>query len=398
MSSRSKIKIIENEEEYGIIEDHEVNQEDYKVNQEDYDENQENYDENQENYDENQENYDENQEDYEVSEEVNVQEKNKFVYILNLKFVQKYCDAPSKIYKHEKYNYLPFINTVKLPIDQLSNSKFLIYLRAHTDCRSSVVGYYGYFLGGKILINNEQGKNIKNKNNVEINEHEYLKMVKSYCLSVMSDLMFIKYKNIIHFDSIVSSTKYKAMCQEQNLTYSKIPNLKFLNIAYNNIDESIECIESELEREAEEQDNEDDDTTNECVEDKDEIEETEEMIEMNIPIVWNPCDLMVKKMEKMNIKKADIILHYTDCETCDITDNNRRKLDFSAGKINLQIKEGDENKQKMDHIINFYQFDKRYIEKKSTFEELCLFEDKINIIYYKCEEELYDKSIFIISK
>lgn len=219
----------------------------------------------------------------------------------------------------------------------------------------------------------------------------------------MDNLIFIKYKNIKEFDSIVSTKKYKAICQENNIEYYKMSSdLEYLNIIQNEIDESIEYIELELEKEAEKKENEESDENEEIDEkegDKENInEDKEDVVNMNIPIVWNPCNYIIEKMDNMNIKKADIILHYKKCEICDITDNNRKKLDIGDGKMNLQVKDGEGSKEKMDNIINFYQFDKKYKEKKSIFDEIYLFEDKINIIYYKCENELYEKSIFIISK
>ena len=94
---------------------------------------------------------------------------------------------------------------------------------------------------------------------------------------------------------------------------------------------------------------------------------------MNIPIVWNPCNIIIEKMDNSSIKKIDIISHYKKCDSCDITDNNRIKLEFENKKINLQIKEDEEGKEEVDCIINFYQSDKKYIEKKPIFDKTGLF-------------------------
>lgn len=335
-------------------------------------------------------------------EEVTVEEEqNKFLYILDYTFVKKYFTS-SGIKKSIQYEYLPLINTTKLLLDQLVNSNFLIYLKNTKLPKSKITGYYGYFTGGEILINNTQSKNIKNKINFKIDENEYIKMVKNYGLSVMDNLVFVKYKSIIQFYSIVSGTKYKTICQENNIQYEKILGaLNYLNIVQYKIDEPIEYIKLELEKEAENEAIDKDDDENETEneeENKKDVEDLEEIIHMNIPIVWNPCNIIINKMDEMKIKKIEIIEHYKNCALCDVTDNNRKKLDFTNDKINLQVKEGDPNKEKIDTIINFYQFDKNYIEKKSQFDDMFLFEDKINIIYYKCEDELYDKSIFLITK
>ena len=355
---------------------------------------------------EEQEEQEEEQEEEEQEEPEEQEQVNKFLYILDHTFVKKYCVSSSRIYKIKKYNYLPLVSIGKVAIDRLANSKFLIYLKCVKATKSTVSGYFGYFVGGKLLINNKQSKDVKDKNNVEVDEDEYRRMVKNYCLCVMDNLVFIKYEEITQFDSIVSPTKYKAICRENNIEcYKMSSNLKCLNIIENEIDETIEYIELELEKEAEKIENEESDENEgndgndgDGGDEDNTKEDLVDMVNMNIPIVWNPCNTIIEKMDNMNIKKADIILHYKKCDICDITDNNRKKLDFADSKINLQVKDGEENKEKMDNIINFYQFDKKYIEKKPIFDEMYLFEDKINIIYYKCEDELYDKSIFIISK
>jgi hypothetical protein len=326
---------------------------------------------------------------------------NKFLYILDHTFVKKYCASSSVQYKPVKYDYLPIINTTKFSLEELSKSKFLIYLKCVASTKSLKAGFFGYFLGQKILINSKQEKQIKNSELVIIDDLEYKKMVFNYNLCDMDNLIFIRYEIITSFKSIIKPLKYKNICQENNIQFEKTPSrINCLNIVNYKIDEPIKYIEQELQKEEDEEDEEDEDEEDEDdkVNKEEENEEEKDIIMMSIPIVWNPCKIIINKMDNLSIKKTDIIAHYKKCDYCDITDNNRIKLEFENIKINLQIKEGDEGKKQVDSIINFYHNDTKYIEKKSIFDNNVLFEDRINMIYYKYEEEIYDKSFFIIKK
>lgn len=338
------------------------------------------------------------------------QEINKFLYILDHTFVKKYCECSTTQYKSIKYDYLPIINTTNFSLEELTKSKFLIYLKCVKATKSTKSGFFGYFLGQKILINSKQEKQIKNSELVIIDDLEYKKMVFDYNLCDMDNLVFIRYETITSFKTIIAPLRYKNICQENNIQFEKTPSrINCLNIVNYKIDEPIKYIEQELQKEEDEEENEDeenedeeDENDDEDGEDKvnkeEENEEEKDIIMMTIPIVWNPCKIIIDKMDNLSIKKIDIITHYKKCDYCDITDNNRIKLEFENIKINLQIKDGDEGKKQVDSIINFYHNDKKYIEKKCIFDNNLLFEDKINMIYYKYEEEIYDKSFFIIKK
>ena len=164
---------------------------------------------------------------------------NKFLYILDHTFVKKYCVSYGVKYKTTKYDYLPIINTTKLNLEELSNSKFLIYLKCVKATKSNVSGFFGYFIGQHILINSKQSKQIKIPNTADIivtDDNEYKKIIHKYNLCDMDDLVFIRYDKVIPFNSIVSPLKYKKICGENNIQFEKIPSrLNCLNIMIKNL-------------------------------------------------------------------------------------------------------------------------------------------------------------------
>jgi hypothetical protein len=313
----------------------------------------------------------------------NKNEKN-YIYILDHTFIKKYCGCSNAIHKTVKYDYLPIINTQKIDLQNFINSTFLIYLKNVKSTKSYKTGFYGYFTSENVLLNENKSSN--NVNKIEYNNEIFDKMTKKYNLFMTENLLFVKYKNIIPFDKIVSFTKYKTICQ--TLTFE--PNKTFiqqscLNVSETNINNIITQIEDEQEKNKQK----------EKQEDEEKQEDLSNSIVMNIPIVWNPCKDIIEKMNNLKIKKKEIIFHYKNCKNCNITDNNRVELVFDKKNINLQIKDK-ENYDNINKIINCYQFVENYIEDKTIFKSLNLDENNINVIYYKCENELYNESCFVI--
>ena len=95
-------------------------------------------------------------EEQKVQEIQEIQKINNFLYFLDHTFVKKYCISSGIKYQITKYDYLPLINNTKLNLEELSNSKFLIYLKCVKATKSSKSGFYGYFTGGHILISGKQ--------------------------------------------------------------------------------------------------------------------------------------------------------------------------------------------------------------------------------------------------
>ena len=155
----------------------------------------------------------------------------------------------------------------------------------------------------------------------------------------------------------------------------------------NKIEEIINLIE-------ENQPNDEEEKQEEQEEQEEEEEENVEMIMMDIPILWNPCDEIIDKIENNSIKREHIKTHYSNCNDCEIVDNNRISPDFKK-RITFNIIE---KKEIVDKIIDTYHFTKKYIEKKNIFTECNMIDNNINILYYKNNDELYNKSIFLINK
>lgn len=325
--------------------------------------------------------------------------QNKYLYIANSTFISKYCIDNSIKYKTKKYDYLPIINTSGKDINELANSKFMIYLKCVKLNKSSKAGYFGYFTGEHILINNniKQQHKIKSSDDIKVDDLLYRIMIQNYSLCELPNLVFIKYDTVIPFNNLITPTKFGEICKKNNFQSEKISTkLNCLNVVNYNIDEPIDYIEREFENEEEEDDEKENEEENEK-NGKDE-EEDINVVVMNIPIVWNPCNEIIDKMENMDIKKKDILEHYKKCDICEVVDNNRIAINFDNKKINLHIKQNEEDTNFINKIIDDYQLTKKYIEKNNLFEDFGLEENKINIIYYKCEGELYNNSFFIISK
>lgn len=322
---------------------------------------------------------------------------NTYLYVSDLTFMNKYCVNSGKKYKTNKQEYLPIINAIDIDIQKISLSKFIIYLKCVKLTKSQKAGFFGYFTGGHILISEKQSLEIKKDKNILVDELLYRKMIQKYNLLEVPNLYFIKYDEITPFVTIVSPTKIKEICDKNNFEFKRITSkYNSLNIINFDVDKIISFIEDEFE-------NEDNQDNTEKSEDEDNIqsdkEENEsEIINMDIPIVWNPCEIIIEKMENLEIKKNDIVFHCNKCKICEVVNNNRENLEFTNKKINFHIKENEDGKELVDKIIDFYQLTQNYMEYKDKFEECGFYETKINIIFYKNEGELYDKSFFIIIK
>ena len=330
--------------------------------------------------------------------------ENTYLYIADMTFISKYCVNNSKKYKTNKQEYIPIINTCSKNINELANSNFLIYLKCVKLNKSTKAGYFGYFIGCHILINEKIAKQQKDtvlNKNIKIDNLLFRTMVQNYSLCEVKNLVFIKYDDIIPFNNIVIPSKFKEICKKNNHQFEKFSTkLNCLNIVNYKINKPIEWITQYFGEDKEDGEDEEDDE-NEDDEDEEEDDEKEDeepdMVIMNVPILWNPCSVIIEKMEKLCISKKCIKEHYNECETCEVVDNNRRMLEFNK-KLNIHKLENDENKIIVDKIIDFYQLAIKYIDTNENFENNGLKEDEINIIYYKYEGELYDKSFLIIHK
>jgi hypothetical protein len=180
-------------------------------------------------------------------------------------------------------------------------------------------------------------------------------------------------------------------------------SLEDYNIYELNVESIIKTIEN-YQEDKDEESNESDYSyeTNESVESVESVESDEEIkeevinsVKMDIPILWVPCQELINSFSNKSIKKPIILSHYTTCEKCEITDNNKFPLEFNK-KVNLQI--FNKSEQITNLIYNYYQFAKKYSETEANIILLDFDENKINIVYYQNPDDIYDKCIFIIKK
>lgn len=327
--------------------------------------------------------------------------ENKYLYISDGIFMNKYSVK-------KKTEYLPIINTNKYKLDEIVNSKFLIYFKSFKSARA---GYYGYFEGTTLLISSKISKelNVEETENIVLNETLYKNMIREYELNEVSNLVFIKYDKITKFSSLVLPIELKQMCDENKVKPEKFSSrLNRTNIVKYDINEIIELIENELKKESDDEESDDEDTDDEIDDedkdsDDDESDENSEDIEdytyikMKIPILWIPCDETLNKIKNKNIKTIDILNHYKKCEKCEVVDNNRQTLEFNK-KINFLIFDEDKDKMVNDIIIDYYLSTKEYKEKDECIKNAEIDLEKINIIYNEYEDELYTNCIFIVYK
>jgi len=341
---------------------------------------------------------------------------NSYIYIAEQSFVSKYCFSLGKKYKTTNFDYIPILNNLDVKIIDFANSKFLIYLKSNKDTKSSLTGFCGYFESENILISEKISKEIdKIPKNVKVDKILYNNMISRYNLFENSNLIFIKYKSLIPFKNILTS-KILLECAEKKGYKIKIEKItkkysqcNLIKNEINDIEKIINLIEEnqpeinqdKLDEQGEGDDEDNDEVNNEVnnqVNDKEEENEEEEenveMIIMDVPILWNPCEEIIEKIESNTIKREHIKNHYVNCDSCEIVDNNRISPDFKK-RITFNIIE---EKEIVDKIIDIYQFSEKYIERKNIFTECKMIENNINIVYYKKNDELYNQSIFIINK
>jgi hypothetical protein len=319
---------------------------------------------------------------------------NNYIYIAEQSFVSKYCFSLGKKYKTTNFEYIPILNNLDVEITDFVNSKFLIYLKRNKDTKSTLTGLCGYFECENILINENISKEINKNINVKVDKILYNNMISKYNLFENSKLIFIKYNSMTSFKNVVTNKMLLEFAEKKGseIQIEKITkkyNLcNLLENENNQIEEIINLIEENQPNDEEEQEEQEEE------ENEEDEEENVEMIMMDIPILWNPCDEIIEKIENNAIKREHIKTHYSNCDDCEIVDNNKISPDFKK-RITFNIIE---KKEIVDKIIDTYHFSKKYIEKKNIFTECNMIENNINILYYKKNDELYNQSIFLINK
>jgi hypothetical protein len=274
--------------------------------------------------------------------------------------------------------YLPCILIDRNDENDLINNYMIIML-------SDKKIIYGFFKIETILLEAED---------IEL----YNKLVLRFNLIKIPKLIFVSFNQINSFkykieiskinknfelDSnykkITMSVNYQPTCAIKNI-YSNLNN--YLN-DYINFQETanIEIIEIERERET-------DDTLN--------------YINMCVPILWNSCE-DIKRNIGTGIKKAIILNHLTNCDNCEIVDNNIKDLNMKK-KIVLNIldKDDENNINIFNEIIESYGIARNFQYRNKLFENsnININLDDINIFMLNgtIQNNIYSQCYFAITK
>lgn len=99
-------------------------------------------------------------------------------------------------------------------------------------------------------------------------------------------------------------------------------------------DDKDEEDSEENESDGDDQDNKDNKYDNKDEDSEENSENIEECVPNQIPIIINPCKQFVWLPDKEE-HKAYFIDHYTNCQNCDVTDNNAKSLDVVLSKATI---------------------------------------------------------------
>lgn len=122
----------------------------------------------------------------------------------------------------------------------------------------------------------------------------------------------------------------------------------------------------------------------------------------NVPILWNSCD-EIKQIIKMGVKKKTIMAHLTNCEKCEIIDNNINKLDMKKKIVlNMLNNQNQDNLNIFNSLIENYSTVKKFKYTNKLFSNLEINIDlnNINIILMENNiiNNIYSQCYFIITK
>ncbi len=279
------------------------------------------------------------------------------------------------------------INKKYIPIFEVINNKYLVlYVKGN--------GFCGIIRSGNKYINKMN------------NEEEYNKLIKTYCMNEIENLVFLEIVEYNIFDFI----KIKQL--KINLKTMKF-NKKIFNITEftdNSLFNSISHISNEINNNNDNNDNNDNYNKNKNKKNKDDKDEDKDeedikeieyeymdkrlgvdIISKRIPTLWIPCKYMSNKMNELKISKEGIDYHFYECKGCKIYNNNNKQIRL-INKLNI-IRET--SSEIMNRIIIDYLLCREYKENREYYKEREYDEENINMVYYKNEDSVYDECIFI---
>jgi hypothetical protein len=121
------------------------------------------------------------------------------------------------------------------------------------------------------------------------------------------------------------------------------------------------------------------------------------IIEFNIPILWNECVKLFKKIKEQNVNKKILLEHWNNCEECEKINNNLCGLELKNKKIVIKNIKSIENYHIIDQIILDYQNIRKFAHTKFN-SDFNFEDDKINLIYCFESNNIYKNCLFILNK
>lgn len=113
-----------------------------------------------------------------------------------------------------------------------------------------------------------------------------------------------------------------------------------------------------------------------------------------IPVLWNCCECIKNMLVYQNIKpnKKTIISHYSNCDKCEIIDNNNKIINLNNKKIIINNINENIDTYIFDSLINSY----KNIEFYNIDNSFPIEKDKLNIISCSKSSSIYSECLFIV--
>jgi hypothetical protein len=226
--------------------------------------------------------------------------------------------------------------------------------------------------------------NNHNKNNTEEQKPDKLdrimKIVQSDNLSEGGGVM--KNKPLSSFQKLCNINKYN--------------NIQFLD--------EIKKEESEKSEDSDDSDESDSDKSDKKPDSDIEVDEitwelqdenSKNLINCDIPVLWVPCEELHKNIIGNKISKIFLQNHYEKCEKCE-TNNNNNKNNVKVDNMQVTHR-NNTNLEEMESIIKHYKHLKPYSMTKKFYKDNYSKETNILLFYSNPEEKYYNNCMFILN-
>jgi len=238
---------------------------------------------------------------------------------------------------------------------------------------------------------------IINNKLILIDENKFNDLVKQYKIIEVPKMMFVKFKYMYKFkfeitlkklNDFTNNSQYKYPRCVQNKEMIKCNYIDFLDNLINFIDD-LKKQDGNI--------NNDENTNN-----KNLLETNIKNNSLNqkfcIPVLWNFCDSLKKKLNKLESnrkQKKFFVSHYNNCKICEINDNNSKFINLLNKDIVIKNINNPNDIKIFDLAIDSYKnLDNLKINEEMN--NLNFEKGKINILQCSKSESEYKKCLLII--